>query len=429
MGIVGTAKRFVSRLPGFAPGPMPGWGMTWWQEGRDLIQPRGDAMACSAVRASIDLISTTIASMPLVHRRRLPDGSAEFVDGGIQRLLNDPVRDVLTSLDFLDWMVTQLLVSGNAFAFATRDDVGRAVELHPLPTFAVQPITADDGAVYYRIGETFFDDVDSRIPGSPMATLRSADVLHLRIGAHRHPLLGLSPLDACRAAVDLDSVIRRHNISFHLNAARPSGAIIPDERLTTEQAQRLKALFASGTSQEAQGTPVVLPAKVQFQPFSVNAHDAETIALLKMSVLDVARVFRVPPPLLGDLSEASFSNVAELNRFFVSGLRFYTRSIALGIGRVLRLPANEFVAFDEDAALQPPSEHERLQALSEGVRGGVFTPNEARARMGLPPVPGGADVYLQRQNSPIRLLAAGEVAPIASAPGNGNNDEAAREDA
>lgn len=418
---IATAVRKRLGLASMMNPTPPHWPMQWWQTGRDLIEARPDPMTCSAVRGAIDLVTTSLASMPLQHKRTLEDGSTITVQGGIQRMLDEPIRGVLTGLDFVDFIATNLLEHGNAFAFIVRDDVGRAVEAHPLPYHAVKPIIADDGSVYYSISESFFVNPDGIGAAEPGVVLRAADILHVRLGAHRHPLVGVSPLDACGLSVGLSHVIQRQEVAFYTNSARPSGALVFPDAMSSEQMHRMKEVLKSVTTGAAQGSPMILSNDAKFVSFGISAHDAETINLLRMTVVDIARAFRIPPPLLGDLSEASFSNVAELNRHFITGLRFYTRAISLALGNVLRLPPGDYIAFDEEAALQPPSERERIQGLGDAVRGGVMTPNEARRRMGLPPVEGGDHVYLQRQNQPISQLAespvfAGEAPPPSVTP-------------
>jgi hypothetical protein len=123
-----------------------------------------------------------------------------------------------------------------------------------------------------------------------------------------------------------------------------------------------------------------------------------------MSLEDICRVFGVPPPLVGDLSHATLNNSETLIQHFLSmSLGSYLEHIERAFDRLFGLGNSEYIELDT-AALLRTDFAARVDGLTKAVQGGLMTPDEARAREGLPTKEGGDTLFLQRQNTPISLL-------------------------
>jgi len=121
-----------------------------------------------------------------------------------------------------------------------------------------------------------------------------------------------------------------------------------------------------------------------------------------MSVEDVARVYRVPLFMLGSLEKATFRNVETLQRMFIAqSLGFYLEHFEAALASFLRLPPGERVEWDVERGMLRADFAARIAAYAKGIQGGVYAPNEVRAREGLPPVDGGDVVRVQAQNVPL----------------------------
>jgi HK97 family phage portal protein len=149
------------------------------------------------------------------------------------------------------------------------------------------------------------------------------------------------------------------------------------------------------------GVPI-LTAGLKWQPLGMSAVDAQAVESYKMSVDDIARIFRMPPFMIGDYSKATYSNTEVMARtFYVSCLGFYLEHIEAALNRLFGFSTNETSEFDIESGLLRGEFRERMEAYARGIQGGVLAPNEARRRENLPPVDGGDRVLVQQQMIPV----------------------------
>jgi len=148
----------------------------------------------------------------------------------------------------------------------------------------------------------------------------------------------------------------------------------------------------------------------------MTAVDAEMIALYKMTVLDIARVFRVPPTVIGVMDAATFNNVETLMKQWLStGLGYTIRHIEENLARLFDLPADQVITFDSDILMRSDFKA-RMDGLSKGVTAGIFSPNEARRKEGLPEAENGDEPRLQQQVVPLSYHYLNPPKPNAPAP-------------
>ena len=122
-----------------------------------------------------------------------------------------------------------------------------------------------------------------------------------------------------------------------------------------------------------------------------------------MSIEDVARVMGVPLPLVGDPTAGGVNNTETLVNFWLAtGLGSLIENIESSLERAFGFARERGVEFDVDALLRTDMKT-RIEALAKGVQGGIFMPDEARARESLPPVDGGDQVLHATPNDPGRL--------------------------
>jgi HK97 family phage portal protein len=330
------------------------------------------------------------------------------------RTLKNP-NSYQTTPDFLVNMVATTLFEGEAYALATRNDRNEITALHPLPRGACSPMVDDESReVFYAIGSS------PLAPGGTDFLAPQRDVLAFRFHTPRHPLVGESPIKAAAMAIGINVALSRTQAAFFANMNRPSGIISTDLQLNRDQIASLRAAFDEQSRGMASGKIPVLAGGLKFQPISITSQDAQLVEAQRMSLEDICRVFGVPPPLVGDLSHSTLNNAETLVQHFLSmSLGSYLETIERAFDRLFGLDGGrEYVELDTAALLRTDFQG-RIDGLSKAVMGGLFTPNEARAREGLGPIDGGNSAFLQRQNTPIDLLsqlAANELAKPDPAP-------------
>ena len=330
----------------------------------------------------------------------------EIVDGKHSVITTSPASRLLrypneyqTFDQFIYNVVSLMLFEGECIALIIRDNRSAPVALHICPKGSASPqISPDTGEVFYSIGENPMvpDKIDYVVP--------ARDIIHFRQHTPRHPLIGESPIKAAALAVGINVALSETQAAFFNNMNRPSGILSTETVLSKEQMLRLREAFDEQSKDWAKGKMPILGGGLKFEQLSVNSVDAQLIESQRMSMEDIARVFGVPLPIIGDLSKATLSNVEQLISMWLSiSLGSLLENIERSLDRAFDLPATQYIELDVDALLRTDFMG-RIEGLTKGVQGGLFTPNEAREKEGLEPVESGNIPYLQAQMTPINLL-------------------------
>jgi hypothetical protein len=149
--------------------------------------------------------------------------------------------------------------------------------------------------------------------------------------------------------------------------------------------------------------PPILTNGLKFHGIAINAKDAELAAIMKMSQDEIFMVFGVPPAILGLTDRSTFSSTEALMQFWLSrGLGFALNHIETAFDQFFGLKGwpDEYVEFDTQA-LQRVAFKDRIEALTRGVQGGIFAPNEARNMEDLPDAEAGDEPRVQQQVVPL----------------------------
>lgn len=390
-----------------------------WQ--RNLNSPHlgQELIAFSAVYACINTISADISKLPaLVFRVDLDNGARDpqrrdYYVG----LMNKP-NDYMTGPDFLFAFVQSYLFQGNTYVYTPRNRRGEISAMHVLNPYRVQPTIAEDGSIFYRCGEDFLAGL---VPGS---VIPERDIIHHRLPLlPGFPLVGVTPIFAAAASSAVGLKILQTSQQFFSNMSRPSGMLTSDQRISPDNATRFKQEWDEVYRGEGTGKIAVMHSGLKFEPLTITATDAQLIEQLRWSVEDVARVFRVPPFMLGDMTKVSYRNTEQLARAYLTGcLSYHIEAIERRLARAFEFgPEFEF-KLDLSALLRTEIDV-RFAAYRESLNSGWQSINEVRAQEGLGPVEGGDEPRVQMQyvplsqaNGPPEPAPAPEPAPPAPAP-------------
>ena len=266
------------------------------------------AQSVSAVFACVQSISETVASLPLILFRRGEDGDRErAADHPLYRVLHDMANPEQTALEFREYMQAAVLLKGNAFAKIVRGYDGQVRELWPLNPDNVQVRRTPSGLVYEHSKE------------GVLTRLLAHEVLHLRHRLGDDGVLGVSPIAAARGVVELAIAENQHGVSTFTNGAKLLGVLKFPGKLKPEQRQAIGASWASQHAGAANaGRTAILEEGVDFQALSMSLEDASWIEARKLSVIEVCRLFRVPPSIVGAMEQSNYSNSVEMARQFAT---------------------------------------------------------------------------------------------------------------
>lgn len=341
------------------------------------------AQSVSAVYAAVSVISEALGSMPLKLFRRADDGDRQPAgDHPLASVLHRQPNAAQSPQEFIEWMSASMLLHGNAFAKVERGWDGQVRSLWPLAPERVQIMRKGDGIA----GFEYTDRDGQRIRYLP------DEVFHLRHRAGADPLVGQSPIQAARQVIELAQAEQEHGLSNFTNGTKLSGVIKMPGKLKAEQRDSLKASWQSqyAGSSNAGRTPV-LDEGAEFQPLSMNLADAEWVASRKFSVQEIARIFRVPPALIGDMDNANYSNAVAMGRWFVT--HCLGRHMSAWEGAIARQLLTEagrriyFAEFSAEGLLRGDSAN-RAAFYREGIASGWLLPSEARRLENLPTIDG-----------------------------------------
>jgi HK97 family phage portal protein len=378
------------------------WPINFGQIGFDPV--RGGMN--SVVYSCIMLYARTISQLPGDHLRKMADGAYEPVtNSALSRILKKP-NVYQTNVDFLLNMIIGLLEDGNGIAVAFRNDRYEVAELHQLPWRSCQPIIAADGDIFYSIGGNPAIDYwqDSAWENGGRWVVPARDILHLRGPASPdRPLIGESPLIAAGLPIAMNTGGAAYFQQFYNNMSRPSGVLHTDTILTTAQVGELRNRWEEHSKGAALGGTPILTAGLKWQQTSFTATDAQIAESMKLSVADIARLFGVPLALIDDMTGATQTNVENLVMMWLrQGLGYYIRQIERGYDKLfnIELSNTDETNFDVDFLLRPDFKT-RIEGYVRAVQGGVYSPNEARAKEGLGRATAGDEPRVQQQVVPL----------------------------
>lgn len=346
----------------------------------------------SAVFACVQIISETIATLP-PSVYRLPDGGGRIAvpNHAVSRVLASP-NEWQTAPEFLETLIAHCLLRGNGYAEIVRNGRGEPVALNPLHPDSVSVLKLASGRLVY-------DVVD--VNGAKRRLLAD-EILHLKDRSD-DGIVGKSRLQRARETFATASATERFAGNVFKNGASLSGVLSHPEQLGDEAAQRLRTSFdAIYKGSDNAGKIAILEEGLKFQAISVSPDDAQMLESRRFGVENIARIFRVPPPVLGDLSNGSYSNVTELGRWFhqhtimpwlVKLERLIERALFSDASR-----SSHEVEFDCDLLVRGDM-LQRFQSYRIGREVGLYSANDLRKFEKLNPrSDADADVFLSPMN-------------------------------
>jgi HK97 family phage portal protein len=384
--------------------------MNWWQMGYD-VQTGGSS---PIVQACVSAYAQTAAMCMGAQWKALEDGGRDRVtNSALSRILRRP-NAYQSPSDFILNLTSILYRTGNAYALAVRNSRFEIIELHLMLGACSARVGADGSAFYFLSGN---EVIERQIGPMALQGVPTRDVLHVRLETPRHPLLGETPLVA--AALDLASsnAMVRQALAFYDRQARPSGVLSTDAVLSPEQTQHLRAAWnEQSRGLNAGGTPI-LTAGLKWNPITTSARDSQFAEIMKLSDQNIALTFRVPLQILG-IGEQKFSTTElMMGSWLASGLGFALNHIEQAFDRLFGLAGapQEYTEFDTSVLLRSDFKS-RVEAWAAGVKGRLFSSDEARADFEFGRKPGGDQIFGQQQDIPLGMLNGSQSAPEPPAP-------------
>lgn len=271
------------------------------------------AMQMTAVYSCVRILAEAVAGLPLHLYRYKEDGGKErAIDNNLYHLLHDEPNKEMSSFIFRETLMTHLLLWGNAYAQIIRNGKGEVVALYPLMPNKMQVDRDENGELYYKY--TRSSDEAKTMEGVTVY-LTPRDVLHIP-GLGFDGLVGYSPIAMAKNAIGLAIATEEYGAKFFANGAAPSGVL--EHPGTIKDPSRLRENWNSTFGGSANsGKVAVLEEGMKYTPISISPEQAQFLETRKFQIDEIARIFRVPPHMVGDLEKSSFSNIEQQSLEFV----------------------------------------------------------------------------------------------------------------
>ena len=383
------------------PGPPPAPGHDFWYT--DLagnstagVNVTSDtALRVAAVLACVRVIAETVGSLiPHVYRR-LEDGKARADGHPLAQVLLEP-NPWQTRIEFLEMLTGHAALRGAGYALIQAGPRGSVDQLIPLDPDRVTPVKLPQN----RIGFSY------RTESGQDVSYTQDEIFRVSWMMGTDGVTPMTPLDLAREAIGLGMAAEQYSSRFYSNDATPGGAITHPGVLTPESRDNMRQSWMARHSGVNQHVPAIFEEGVSWQNIGVNARDAQFLELRQFQVGEIARIFRVPPHMIGDLDKATFSNIEHQSiDFMVHTIRPWLIRWELAILRdLITVKDRYFVEFLVDAILRGDTKA-RYDTYSIAIQNGIMSPNEARAKENMNPRPGG-EVYRMTPNSTPELIEA-----------------------
>ena len=271
------------------------------------------AMQMTAVYSCVRILSEAVAGLPL-HLYRYKDGGGKekAIDHPLYRLLHDEPNPEMSSFVFRETLMTHLLLWGNAYAQIIRNGKGEIMALYPLMPNKMRVDRDEHGKLYYEYSHS---SDEAGTMKNTTVQLTPYDVLHIP-GLGFDGLVGYSPIAMAKNAIGMAIACEEYGAKFFANGAAPSGVL--EHPGVIKDPQKVRDAWQSQFGGSANSNKVaVLEEGMKYTPISISPEQAQFLETRKFQINEIARIFRVPPHMVGDLEKSSFSNIEQQSLEFV----------------------------------------------------------------------------------------------------------------
>jgi phage portal protein, HK97 family len=357
------------------------------------------ALQTTAVYACVRILSETIASLPLHVYRYIEGGKTKDTEHALYTILHDEPNPDMTSFVFRETLMSHLLIWGNAYSQILRDRSGQVIGLYPLLPDQMSVHRSEKGKLYYVYNRYEEDNPNFQEKGS--IVLSQEEVLHIP-GLGFDGLIGYSPIALAKNAVGMTLACEEYGASFFGNGANPGG-VLEHPGILKDPAKVRDSWNAVYQGTRNAHKVAVLEEGMSYKQIGIPPEEAQFLETRKFQINEIARLFRIPPHMVGDLEKSSFSNIEQQSLEFVKyTLDPWVVRFEQALKKSLLLPEEKkthFIKFNVDGLLRGDYQS-RMNGYAIGRQNGWLSTNDIRELEELNPIPPeeGGDLYLINGN-------------------------------
>ena len=332
------------------------------------------AMNVSAVYRAVELISDSIASLPIYITSRT---DKELTGHNLNYIFKNMVMNRYT---FMKMLVQSILLKGNGYAYIQRGEDGTVTDIQFLEAGDVQ-INWDKftRTLYYTIN----------VISGKTRKVEPCNIIHLLKNSY-DGIHGLSVLSYATRAVKLANNTENSANSFFTSGCNLAGVLTVQGQLSDKQRADIRSAWSQAYSNGGNGL-AVLQGNMEYKPIQLSAADSQLLESRQYNVQDIARFFGISPVLLGDLTYSSYNTLeAAQNEFLLHTLNPYITLIEEEFTRKLFKPSEQGmkVRLDENAIMKT-DKAAQADYYGKLIEKGVLSVNEVRGELGYSEIEGG----------------------------------------
>lgn len=371
------------------------------------------ALSIPATLQALRILAGVFAMTPLHLYRRTPRGRELAADDGLEALLSRAPNQHQTPFEFFELLMTDLLLAGNFYAFVSRDREARPVALTRLKPGTVLVSEYFDRAE----GQVLF--YDATLPDGSRERFAARDVWHVR-GMSRDGLCGLNPMAYARDALGGAIATADHAARFWQKGGRPHTVLTTEQKVAPDDKRRLRADWQQLYSGLDAEQVAVLDQDLKALFLTHDMRASQFLETRQFQVVDLARIWGVPPHLIFDLSRSTNNNIEH------QSLEFVIYHLGPHYARVAQAATRQFAADGQyfehlTDALVRGDLKSRMDAYWLQRQMGMVNANELRRRENDQDIPGAAGTEYWR---PVNMGLAGAPVVAATPPAQPETEDA-----
>ncbi len=335
----------------------------------------------STVFGCVDLIASSLSSCPALVYQESNKNRIEAPEHNFSKLIHNGPNRYQTWHGFLEFVMRQVLLRGNAIAHIDFDrKTGKIIELQAFPWEWCNVELLANGKLRYRIT----DCIGLYGKAGTTRTFLQQDMLHIRDSGDL-PYIGRSRISRASKVFQAANATQEFSANLYLQGVKPSGALSVPTTLKSDARENLSKDLHNFYSGQNVGRAMILENGMTWHPFCLNSEDAEVLASRQFSTEEIARIFSVPPPLVGDLRHGTFQNSETAGRWFAAFcLGAWADKLEQEITRAC-LDDQHSLSIDL-SALTRGDNAGRWDSWCKAVNQGILTRNEVRESEGWNPI-------------------------------------------
>lgn len=336
------------------------------------------AMNLSAVFRCVDLISDSVAMLPIKVVNKTTKHINEKTDHPLNLVFSDGIKN-MNKYQFMKILIQSVLLKGNGFALIERAKDGTVIGL--------RFVESGDVNIHY----------DKAKPSQLYYTcnliqnkkIEPCNIIHLMKYSF-DGVTGRSVLAFAERTLRLSQSSENAANGLFENGCNLSGVLKVEGQLSKEQRQAIHSTWNQAMSNGGNGL-AVLQGNMSYQPIQLSAEDSQLLQSRLFQVDEIARFFGINPVLLGDLTHSSYSTLeAAQQEFLLHSLQSYIIMVEQEFTKKLFKPSESSLEIELDETAILRTDKQALASYySTLIQNGIMCINEVRKELGYSEIEGG----------------------------------------